>query len=128
MPLRCWRTFSRTSSTRAERAARTAAGCVLQATEHTLRGECRTAFALVRPPGHHAEADEAIGFCFYNSAAVAAADALARGQVRRAIIVDWDVHHGNGTQQMFAGDTSILYISIHRYDDGEFFPCGTKGH
>ena len=83
-----------------DRSARMAAGCVLRATDAVIRREVRSAFALVRPPGHHAEANEAIGFCFYNSAAVAAAHALAAG-VPRVAIVDWDVHHGNGTQHIF---------------------------
>ena len=104
-----------------ERAARTAAGCVLQATEHVLCGECRTAFALVRPPGHHAEADEAIGFCFYNSVAVAAADALSRQRVRRVAVVDWDVHHGNGTQHIFDAEPRVLFTSLHRFGS-RFFP------
>lgn len=104
-----------------ERSARFAAGCVLQATNAALVGECRTAFALVRPPGHHAEADEAMGFCFYNSAAVAAADALARRQVRRVIILDWDVHHGNGTQHIFDEEPRVLFVSLHRFGK-KFFP------
>ena len=69
-----------------------------------------------------------MGFCIFNNVAVAAKYAQKKFGIERVVIIDWDVHHGNGTQQMFAGDTSILYISIHRYDDGEFFPCGTKGH
>ena len=114
-------------------AAEVAAGTAVRAVEAVFAGEADSTFALVRPPGHHAEPVRARGFCLFNNVAVAARAVLeasvAEGLgLRRVLVVDWDVHHGNGTQQMFAGDTSILYISIHRYDDGEFFPCGTKGH
>jgi histone deacetylase 6 len=89
--------------------------------------------ALVRPPGHHAEADVCMGFCIYNNAALAAAAALQAspesGGVERVLIVDWDVHHGNGTQAMFEDDPRVLYVSLHRYP---FYPntgspreCGT---
>ena len=94
-----------------------AAGATVQAAEHALdTGE--TAFALVRPPGHHAERDRAMGFCLYNNVAVAAAAALARGLVRVAI-VDIDVHHGNGTQWMFYDEPRVLYVSSHQYP---FYP------
>jgi hypothetical protein len=86
-----------------------------------VRGEVRSAFALVRPPGHHAEADEAFGFCFFNGAAVAAAAARREHGLDRVAIVDWDVHHGNGTQHIFEEDPNILYVSLHRYGSG-FFP------
>jgi len=71
--------------------------------------------ALVRPPGHHATASQAMGFCLYNNVAVAAADALARGLAQRVLIVDWDVHHGNGTQDIFYGDGRVLYFSAHQF-------------
>jgi acetoin utilization deacetylase AcuC-like enzyme len=94
-----------------------AAGATVQAVEHALdQGE--PAFALVRPPGHHAERDRAMGFCLYNNAAVAAAAARARG-VARVAIVDIDVHHGNGTQWMFYDDPRVLYISTHQFP---FYP------
>lgn len=94
-----------------------AAGAATQAARHALAtGEI--AFALVRPPGHHAEADKAMGFCLYNNVAVAAADALAAG-LDRVAIVDIDVHHGNGTQWMFYADPRVLYISSHQYP---FYP------
>ncbi len=94
-----------------------AAGAAVQAVEHALDHR-EPAFALVRPPGHHAEADKAMGFCFYNNAAIAAAAARARG-VARVAIVDIDVHHGNGTQRMFYDDPSVLYISTHQFP---FYP------
>jgi acetoin utilization deacetylase AcuC-like enzyme len=94
-----------------------AAGAAVQAAEHALdSGE--TAFALVRPPGHHAEPDRAMGFCLFNNVAVAAAAALARG-LSRVAIVDIDVHHGNGTQWMFYDTARVLYASTHQYP---FYP------
>jgi acetoin utilization deacetylase AcuC-like enzyme len=93
--------------------ARLAAGAACQGVEHALRGEGPVA-ALVRPPGHHAEADRAMGFCLFNNVAVAAAHARALGAARVAV-VDIDVHHGNGTQWMFYGDPSVLYVSLHQY-------------
>ena len=83
-----------------------------------LDGELDRAFCLVRPPGHHAEADRAMGFCLFNNVAVAAAHALARG-LRRVAIIDFDVHHGNGTQDIFAADRRVLYVSSHAWP---FYP------
>lgn len=97
--------------------ARLAAGAAVHAAEHAVdAGGC--AFALVRPPGHHAERDRTMGFCLYNNAAVAAAALRARG-VRRVAIVDIDVHHGNGTQNSFYTDPGVLYISTHQFP---FYP------
>jgi acetoin utilization deacetylase AcuC-like enzyme len=94
-----------------------AAGAAVQAAEHALdTGE--TAFALVRPPGHHAERDKAMGFCLFNNVAVAAAAALARGLTRVAL-VDIDVHHGNGTQWMFYDSPRVFYMSTHQFP---FYP------
>ena len=73
--------------------------------------ECDVAFAASRPPGHHALANQAMGFCLFNSVAVAAAELAERGQ--RVAIVDWDVHHGNGTQDIFYDDPRVLYVSTH---------------
>ncbi|XP_055636355.1 histone deacetylase 4 isoform X3 [Toxorhynchites rutilus septentrionalis] len=109
-------------------AARMAAGCVIDLAYKTAKGEVRNGFAVVRPPGHHAEPNAAMGFCFFNSIAIAAKMLHQRlpSEVRRILIVDWDVHHGNGTQQVFYDDPNVLYLSIHRHDDGNFFP-GTGG-
>ena len=105
-------------------AARLAAGCVTAAALAVHGGALINAFALVRPPGHHAGCCSAQGFCFFNNVAVAARAVLAAG-ARRVAIVDWDVHHGNGTQDTFSDDSSVLYLSLHRYTPG-FFP-GTGG-
>lgn len=99
--------------------ARLAAGAVVAGVDHVLdSGSNRRAFAVVRPPGHHAERDRGMGFCLYNSVAVAAAHARARG-VGKVAIVDYDVHHGNGTQWSFFGDPNVLFISSHQYP---FYP------
>ncbi|MED6259471.1 Histone deacetylase 4, partial [Ataeniobius toweri] len=79
-------------------------------------------FAVVRPPGHHAEESTPMGFCYFNSVAIAAKLLQQRLNVSKILIVDWDVHHGNGTQQAFYADPSVMYLSLHRYDDGNFFP------
>src|SRR5262245_55424616 len=94
--------------------ARLAAGAAIDAVEQVLGGRDRRALALVRPPGHHAERARAMGFCFYNNVAVAAAQPRAEGASRVAV-VDYDVHHGNGTQEIFETDPSVLYISMHQY-------------
>ncbi|PNW87295.1 hypothetical protein CHLRE_02g116950v5 [Chlamydomonas reinhardtii] len=91
-----------------------AAGGAIVATEAVLRGELRNAYALVRPPGHHAERDHGMGFCIFNNVAVAAAHALAAHGLKRVAIVDFDVHHGNGTQHIFESDPRVLFISVHQ--------------
>nr|XP_012416611.1 PREDICTED: histone deacetylase 6 [Odobenus rosmarus divergens] len=108
--------------------AQLATGAACRLVEAVLAGEVLNGTAVVRPPGHHAERDAACGFCFFNSVAVAARHAQAiSGHALRILIVDWDVHHGNGTQHIFEQDPSVLYISLHRYDHGTFFPMGDEG-
>ncbi len=91
-----------------------AAGATVDAVERVMGGSHAAAVALVRPPGHHAERDKAMGFCLYNNVAIGAAHARASGATRVAI-VDYDVHHGNGTQHIFEADPHVLYISTHQY-------------
>ncbi|MHC4947477.1 MAG: histone deacetylase family protein [Planctomycetota bacterium] len=100
-------------------AARLAAGAAIDAVEAVLADPARPALALVRPPGHHAESDRAMGFCLFNNVAVAAAAALDRGACRRVLVVDWDIHHGNGTQEIFQARDDVLYFSSHRWP---FYP------
>ncbi len=99
-------------------AARTASGAALVLTDALLDGRAEVGMALLRPPGHHARPDAAMGFCLLNNVAVAAAHARARG-VERVAIVDFDVHHGNGTQEIFYADPSVLYVSLHQFP---FYP------
>lgn len=96
-------------------AAKLAAGGLIRAVEAVLAGEAANVFALVRPPGHHATADRAMGFCLFNNVAIAARAALAQEQVERVFIVDFDVHHGNGTQAIFEEDPQVFYVSTHQY-------------
>jgi acetoin utilization deacetylase AcuC-like enzyme len=91
-----------------------AAGAAVDAVERVMGGLHTSAFALVRPPGHHAERGRAMGFCLYNNVAVGAAHARTLG-ARRVAIVDYDVHHGNGTQHIFESDPEVLYVSTHQY-------------
>jgi acetoin utilization deacetylase AcuC-like enzyme len=95
-------------------AARLAAGSLLVVCEAILAGELANGFALVRPPGHHAERERAMGFCFFNNVAIAAAW-LRRHGVGRIAIIDWDLHHGNGTQHLFEADPDVLYVSTHQF-------------
>ncbi|KZO93066.1 Arginase/deacetylase [Calocera viscosa TUFC12733] len=107
--------------------ARLSCGGVIESTMAVATGVVRNSFAIVRPPGHHAEPDEHMGFCFFNNVAVATRVVLQRTSMRRILILDWDVHHGNGTQSAFYDDPSVLYISLHRYEGGNFYPGGTGG-
>ncbi|HZH03637.1 MAG TPA: histone deacetylase [Myxococcaceae bacterium] len=100
-------------SERSVEAALLAAGACVELTEALTEGRAENGFALVRPPGHHAESDRGMGFCVFNNVAVAAAHALARG-LRRILIVDWDVHHGNGTQEIFFESPQVLFFSVHQ--------------
>ncbi|MCX5743912.1 MAG: histone deacetylase [Proteobacteria bacterium] len=101
-------------SPRSWEAARAAAGATSRLALDVMRGELSQGIAVVRPPGHHAERDRGMGFCLLNNVAVAAAAARAHGATRVAIVV-WDVDHGNGTQDIFWDDPSVLYLSIHQY-------------
>jgi acetoin utilization deacetylase AcuC-like enzyme len=101
-------------------AALLSAGGALAAVEWVLDGAGRDAYVLTRPPGHHASAEQAMGFCLFNNVALAARRAQALG-LGRVAIVDWDVHHGNGTEDVFAADPSVLFVSLHQDD---FYPQG----
>ena len=101
------------TSPESQEVARLAAGAAVDGVERVMGGAHRAALVLVRPPGHHAERDHAMGFCLYNNVAVAAAHACTLG-ARRVAIVDYDVHHGNGTQHIFEADPHVLYMSVHQ--------------
>ncbi len=101
--------------TESYRAARGAVGGALLAVDRVLTGEWDNAFVAVRPPGHHAEESFAMGFCLLNSAAIAVRQAQVVHGLERVAVVDWDVHHGNGTQHLFEEDGSVLYASLHQY-------------
>ncbi|HET9597912.1 MAG TPA: histone deacetylase [Anaeromyxobacteraceae bacterium] len=94
-------------------AALAAAGCAIDAAELVARGDASSAFACCRPPGHHATAEQAMGFCLFDNVAVAARRLQDRLGLRRLLVVDWDVHHGNGTQEIFWEDPSVYYLSLH---------------
>ena len=96
-------------------AALCAAGGVIEATEAVMNGEINSAFALVRPPGHHATPRQAMGFCLFNNVAIAAKYASAKFGLEHTVIIDFDVHHGNGTQDAFYDNPQVLYISTHQY-------------
>lgn len=96
-----------------------AAGSCVDLARRVVRGEVARGLAAVRPPGHHAEAGRAMGFCLFNNVAIAARALLANKQAQRIMIFDWDVHHGNGTQHSFEADRDVLYISTHQYP---FYP------
>ena len=100
-------------SPRSFEAALMAAGGTMAAVDAVL-ADCASAFALVRPPGHHAKVNRGMGFCIFNNVAIAAKHAQARG-LKKVLIVDWDVHHGNGTNDIFYSDPSVLYFSTHQY-------------
>jgi acetoin utilization deacetylase AcuC-like enzyme len=102
-------------------AAYLAAGAAVQLVEALMTGEASRGFALVRPPGHHAEPMRAMGFCLFNNIAIAAAHAIEAHGCQRVLIVDWDVHHGNGTQEAFYARRDVLFVSLHQWP---FYPGG----
>jgi acetoin utilization deacetylase AcuC-like enzyme len=107
-------------------AALRAAGAVIAATDSVLAGEMENAFCAVRPPGHHACHNKAMGFCFFNNVAIAAKYALERRGLKRVAIVDFDVHHGNGTEDILSGDERVLMVSFFQHP---FYPySGFDGH
>ncbi|XP_028797957.1 histone deacetylase 5 isoform X2 [Neltuma alba] len=111
-------------------AAYLAAGSVVEVVEKVAKGELNSAVAIVRPPGHHAEHDEAMGFCLFNNVAVASSyllDERPELGVKKILIVDWDVHHGNGTQKTFWNDSRVLFFSVHRHEFGSFYPANDDG-
>ena len=103
--------------------ARLAAGGVMAAVDQVMAGKVDNAFAFIRPPGHHAESSRAMGFCLFNNVAIAAAYALREHKVQRVLIIDWDLHHGNGTQHSFYERADVLYFSTHQFP---YYP-GTGG-
>ncbi|NXH11016.1 HDA10 deacetylase, partial [Bucco capensis] len=104
------------------RCARLAVGATLQLVDAVMSGQVCNGMALVRPPGHHSQRNAANGFCLFNNVAIAAEYAKLKYGLQRILIVDWDVHHGQGTQYIFEEDPSVLYFSWHRYEHQEFWP------
>jgi acetoin utilization deacetylase AcuC-like enzyme len=95
------------------------AGGVLDMVDRVMAGEFDNGFVAARPPGHHAESARAMGFCLFNNIAMGAAHALAQHRLERVMVIDWDVHHGNGTQEIFWDDPRVLFVSLHQYP---FYP------
>jgi acetoin utilization deacetylase AcuC-like enzyme len=110
-------------STGSYEAALYAVGGVIKATEAVMRGDVQSVFALVRPPGHHATREESMGFCLFNNIAIAAKYALKTFPIKRIAIIDFDVHHGNGTEEAFESNPDVLYVSTH---ESPLYP-GTGG-
>jgi acetoin utilization deacetylase AcuC-like enzyme len=108
------------TSAQSNEAALLAAGGFMELIKAVMEGKLDNGFALVRPPGHHAERNRAMGFCLFNNVAIGAMYAVKNFSLERILIVDWDVHHGNGTQNSFYDDPRVLYFSTHRY--GFFYP------
>ena len=105
-------------------AALISAGGAIETCKQVVDDRCKNAFAVIRPPGHHAERDESMGFCIFNNVPIAVRTCMADypEKCRKVLILDWDVHHGNGIQNMFYEDPNVLYISLHVYQDGKFYP------
>lgn len=104
-----------------------AAGACIAAVDAVLQGQDRNALCLVRPPGHHATPERSMGFCLFNNIALAAAHAQKNYDLNRILIVDWDVHHGNGTQDIFFADPTVMFLSIHRFGHGFYPGTGDEG-
>ena len=105
-------------------AARYSAGAVVRAVDLVMQGKAPNAFCAIRPPGHHAESEKAMGFCFFNNIAIGAMHAIAEYHVQRVAIVDFDVHHGNGTEEVFKDEPRVMLLSSFQHP---FFPyCGDK--
>ncbi|KAG1457388.1 hypothetical protein G6F56_006618 [Rhizopus delemar] len=104
-----------------------AAGSLIALLEALVNDVIKNAFAIIRPPGHHAEHDTPMGFCLFNNVAIATRHCMKKLNVKKTVIVDWDIHFGNGTQSIFQEDPDVLYISLHRYDDQKFYPADRKG-
>lgn len=104
-----------TTSPKSYEAALLAAGAVVEGVKMVLNDQADNGFALVRPPGHHAEADKAMGFCLFNNVAIAAQHAITELGLKRVLIIDWDLHHGNGTQHSFYDSNKVLYFSTHQF-------------
>ncbi|CAG8443675.1 9185_t:CDS:2 [Diversispora eburnea] len=102
--------------------ARLSCGGVIELCKAVINGTVTNGFANVRPPGHHAEFDEAMGFCFFNNVSVAAQCLKKYHNVEKIFIFDWDIHHGNGTQKAFYDDPNVTYCSMHRYENAHFYP------
>ncbi|CCG80536.1 Histone deacetylase clr3 [Taphrina deformans PYCC 5710] len=109
--------------------ARLACGGAVETCKAVVTGRVKNAIAVIRPPGHHAEPDFASGFCMFNNVAVAVRTTMRDfPAVKRVLVLDWDVHHGNGTQTAFLRDPNVLFISLHRYENGTFYPGTTYGN
>lgn len=109
--------------------AKLSCGGAIEACKAVVEGKVKNSLAIVRPPGHHAEPDSPGGFCLFSNVAVAA-NAILKSypeSVRKIVIIDWDIHHGNGTQKVFYNDPRVLYISLHRYEQGKYYPGTTEG-
>jgi histone deacetylase 4/5 len=103
------------------RACRLSIGNTIELAKYVTDGKLRNGFSLVRPPGHHAT-QKPLGFCYFNTVAIVAKYLKKHRNLERIAIVDWDIHHGNGTQELTYDDPNILYISLHRFDHGTYFP------
>lgn len=109
--------------------AKLAAGGAIETCRAVLAGQIKNAIAIIRPPGHHAECNRPMGFCIFDNVSIAARVCQKDWPIecRKVLVLDWDVHHGNGIQQAFYQDPTVLYISLHVHEDGHFYPSGPYG-